>query len=69
MKLPLILGRVGKELMNRNYLAERGVRICLQGHQPFMAAVRAVHDTLKALRYGTAAEELIGVAGEDLIVA
>ena len=34
MKLPLILGRVGKELMNRNYLAERGVRICLQGHQP-----------------------------------
>ena len=26
------------------------MRICLTGHQPFAAAVRAVHDTLKALR-------------------
>ena len=29
------------------------MRVCLQGHAPFMAAVNAVHDTLKALRNGT----------------
>ena len=41
VKLPLILGRAGKELMDRDWLAQRGVPICLQGHQPFAAAVRA----------------------------
>src|SRR4029077_7212368 len=53
IKLPLILGGAGKEIMDRELLAQRGVRICLQGHQPFAAAVRAVHDTLPALREGT----------------
>jgi oxaloacetate decarboxylase len=53
LKLPLILGGAGKEIMDRDVLAQRGVRICLQGHQPFAAAVRAVHDTLRALREGT----------------
>lgn len=48
-------------------LAECGVRVCLQGHQPFMAAVRAVYDTLKALREGTPPERLEGIAGEDLM--
>ena len=33
--------------------ARRRVRIALQGHQPFAAAVKAIHDTLKALRDGT----------------
>jgi len=52
VKLPIVLGGVGAELDDRDYLASRGVRICLQGHLPVMAAVRAVHDTLKALREG-----------------
>jgi carboxyvinyl-carboxyphosphonate phosphorylmutase len=63
--LPLILGGVGPEIMDLDYLSARGVRVCLQGHQPFMAAVQAVHDTLKALRAGTAPQELAGVASAE----
>jgi carboxyvinyl-carboxyphosphonate phosphorylmutase len=58
IKLPIFLGNVAAELMDRDYLASRGVRICLQGHQPFMAAVRAVHDTLRALRDGVPPAQL-----------
>ena len=67
IKLPLILGGAGKELLDLTYLAERGVRVCLQGHQPFLAAVRAVHDTLKALRGGTPADRLQGIATDELM--
>jgi carboxyvinyl-carboxyphosphonate phosphorylmutase len=62
---PLILGGAGPELMDLDYLSARGVRVCLQGHQPFMAAVQAVHDTLKALRAGTPPKELAGVASAE----
>ncbi len=67
---PLILGGAGPEIMDpefidRDYLSARGVRVCLQGHQPFMAAVQAVHDTLKALRAGTPPKELAGVASAE----
>jgi carboxyvinyl-carboxyphosphonate phosphorylmutase len=67
IKLPLILGGAGKELFDLPYLSERGVRICLQGHQPFMAGVQAVYETLRALREGTAPEKLQGVANEELM--
>jgi carboxyvinyl-carboxyphosphonate phosphorylmutase len=43
------------------------VRIALQGHQPFMAAVQAVHDTLKALREGTPPGKLAGIASAELM--
>ena len=43
------------------------MRVSLQGHQPFMAAVRAIHDTLKALRDGTTPAEIAGVASEALM--
>ncbi len=65
VKLPLILGGAGKELMDRDWLAQRGVRICLQGHQPFAAAVRAVHDTLRALREGTPPEKIETAASDE----
>src|SRR5262249_8197028 len=52
VKLPLFLGGAGKELYDLDYLSAHNVRVCLQGHAPFMAAVTAVHDTLKALRNG-----------------
>ncbi len=67
VKLPLILGGVGAEIMDRDLLAQRGVRLCLQGHQLFAAAVRAVHDTLKALRDGTAPDKLSGVADDEMM--
>ena len=65
--LPLILGNVPAALMERDYLATQGVRICLQGHQPFMAAVQAVFTTLQALRNGTAPKELANIAPNELI--
>jgi oxaloacetate decarboxylase len=65
--LPLILGSVGDELTDLDYLAARRVRVCLQGHLPFMAAVRAVYDTLAALKQGTPAKEVKGVAPDALM--
>ena len=67
VRLPLILGGVNPEISDRVWLAERGVRVALQGHQPFAAAVNAVHKTLKALREGTPPGELEGVAPPDLM--
>ena len=65
--IPVILGAAGPEIADLDYLASNGVRICLQGHQPFMAAVEAVHATLKALREGTPPAELKGVASSELM--
>lgn len=67
VKLPIILGGAGKELMDRDWLAQRGVRLCLQGHQPFAAAVRAVHETLRALREGTPPEKIQTAASDELM--
>jgi oxaloacetate decarboxylase len=66
-KIPLILGSIAGELVDKEYLASRRVRIALQGHQPFAAAVKAIHDTLKALREGTPPGELKGVADAELM--
>jgi carboxyvinyl-carboxyphosphonate phosphorylmutase len=65
VKLPLMLGGSGRELQDREYLASRRVRIALQGHQPFSAAVQAVYNTLKALREGTKPGDLQGVASAE----
>ena len=43
-----MLGGGGGGMSDKAYLASRNVRIALQGHQPFSAAVKAVYDTLKA---------------------
>ena len=56
--IPLLLGGAGGELSDRQFLADNGVRIALQGHLPFAAAIKAVYDTLKALREGTSPGEL-----------
>ena len=65
--LPLILGGASPELTDLSYLASRRVRVALQGHQPFAAAVKAVHDTLKALREGTPTNKLTGIADAELM--
>ncbi len=66
-KLPLILGGLSEELTDLPYLGARRVRIALQGHQPFAAGVKAVHDTLKALRDGVPPAKLQGVASPELM--
>lgn len=60
--LPIILGSAPAALGNRETLAAAGVRVSLQGHQPFAASVRAIHDTLKALRDGVPPETIGGLA-------
>jgi carboxyvinyl-carboxyphosphonate phosphorylmutase len=67
VKLPLILGGASKEIQDRDILAQRGVRISLQGHQPFAAAVRAVYDTLRALREGTPPEKIDTAASDEVM--
>lgn len=64
---PIMLGGSPQEMQDLDYLSGCGVRIALQGHQPFMAAVKAMHDTLKALREGTKPSDLQGVPGGDLM--
>jgi len=66
-KLPLILGSPGPDIMDLDYLGAHGVRICLQGHQPFAAAVRATHDTLRALREGTPPEKIQTTASDEMM--
>jgi carboxyvinyl-carboxyphosphonate phosphorylmutase len=65
VKLPLMLGGSGRELQDRDYLTSRRVRVALQGHQPFSAAVQAVYNTLKALREGTKPADLQGIASAE----
>jgi carboxyvinyl-carboxyphosphonate phosphorylmutase len=69
--LPLMLGGAPADMADRERLASLGVRIALQGHMPFYAAIKAVYDTLKHLRDGgspadlsdkTASAELLDIA-------
>ncbi len=67
VKLPLFLGGPGTELHDLDYLSARNVRICLQTHAPFMAAVQATYETLKALRDGVAPHDLKNLPSPDLM--
>lgn len=67
VSLPLMLGGVPADLRDRDYLASLGVRICLQGHQPFMASFQATYATLKALRDGVDPKDLGGLPSPDLV--
>ena len=67
VKIPLFLGAGGGELADRDYLASRNVRIALQGHLPFAAAVEATRATMQALRDGTDPVDIKGAASADLL--
>ena len=67
MEIPVIIGGAGPDVMDLGYLASRRVRICLQGHQPFAAAVQAVYDTLKALRDGSPPRQLVEDSSSELL--
>jgi carboxyvinyl-carboxyphosphonate phosphorylmutase len=67
VKIPLMLGGVSADMQDKEYLASRGVRVALQGHQPFSAAVQAIYNTLKALREGTKPSALTGIASSELM--
>ena len=65
--LPIMLGTVNAELKDRSYLAAQHVRIALQGHQPFAAAVQATFATLKLLREGMEPSQLPNIAPKKLL--
>jgi carboxyvinyl-carboxyphosphonate phosphorylmutase len=67
VRLPLFLGSAGPELYDLDYLSARNVRVCLQGHLPFLAAVNAAYETLKALRGGTPPAQIKTIASPDLM--
>ena len=64
IRIPLMMGG-GNSVGDKAYLGSKGVRVALQGHQPFSAAVQATYDTLKALREGVKPSELKGVASAE----
>jgi oxaloacetate decarboxylase len=65
--LPLILGAAPASMPSAKDLAKLGVRFCLQGHQPFPAAVQAIYSALKALRDGVDPKSLPGIASTELM--
>ena len=67
VRIPMMLGGSGGALQDKNWLASRNVRIALQGHHPFSAAVKAVYDTMKALHDGVKPSELQGIASAQLM--
>ena len=67
IKIPLITGGGAGTLADTNWMGAHKVRVALQGHAPFSAAVQAVYTTLKALREGTKPEQLTGIAPADLM--
>jgi carboxyvinyl-carboxyphosphonate phosphorylmutase len=66
-KLPLFLGGAGADIMDLDYLASQGVSLCLQGHQPIMAAMQATFDALKALREGIKPSDSNNQSAKNLI--
>jgi carboxyvinyl-carboxyphosphonate phosphorylmutase len=66
-RLPIVLGGVTDELADRDSLAAQRVRIAVQGHAPIAAAVRAVHETLKAIFEGSAPKDLNNLASSELM--
>lgn len=68
VKIPILLGGAGGELADLDWLGQNGVRIALQGHLPFAAAVKAAYDTLQALRQGVPPADLAGnLAAPELL--
>ena len=68
VEAPLLLGNFWPDHSDPEYLAARRVRVCHRGgHLPIMAAIRAVHDTLKALHEGKPPSEITNVASGELL--
>jgi carboxyvinyl-carboxyphosphonate phosphorylmutase len=68
IRVPIITGGAGGgPLGDLDWLAAHRVRVALQTHAPFSAAVQAVYNTLKALREGTQPSDLTGIASSELM--
>ena len=67
IRIPLITGGGAGSLADLVWMAAHKVRVALQGHAPFSAAVQAVYDTLKALREGVPPRDLKNIASTELM--
>ena len=68
IRVPIITGGAGGgPLGDLDWLGAHRVRVALQTHAPFSAAVQAVYNTLKALREGTKPSDLTGIASSELM--
>ena len=67
--LPLLIGGGAPSLDDRDLLAANGVRVALQGHLPFYAAVRAAYDVLKQLKGGSPPADLQYMAPSEELLA
>ena len=67
--LPLLIGGGAPSLDDRDLLAANGVRVALQGHLPFYAAVRAAYDVLKQLKGGSPPADLQHMAPSEELLA
>jgi oxaloacetate decarboxylase len=70
LKVPVFTSGVNAngDLYDIKHLSKIGVRVALQGHLPIQAAVKGIHDTLKALRSGTPPKQLKNmVASKELM--
>src|SRR5215211_5364281 len=67
IRIPLITGGGAGHLADLEWMRRHNVRVALQGHAPFSAAVQAVYETLKAQREGAKPGELRGIASPELM--
>ncbi len=65
---PIMLVTYGSpEFASLSEIGRYGVRLRVDGHFPFFAALQAVYDTMSAIRRGTPAERLTGLASKQLV--
>ena len=68
MEIPIMLGSTPKDINDNQYLSSMGVKIALPGHLPFMAAVKATRDTMKALVEGNQPSEVSTAALDSELI-
>ena len=68
IEVPIMLGSTPKDINDNQYLSSMGVKIALQGHLPFMAAVKATRDTMKALVEGNQPSEVSTAALDSELI-
>jgi len=65
VKVPIVVGGYTPELDDPAYLASQGARLYFQKHDPLLASIRAVYDTMAAQRQ----RRFPGISAEDAALA
>ena len=67
IKLPIMLGSAPRSIGDRDELAKLNVRVALQGHQTYAAAMAGVERVMRALREGTHPSDMPDIPGNDFL--